>query len=376
MDDEILKAVDIRQLVKTMLPVLDARQRRLFLGTISDSLGRGAAKQLSEITGVSQSTILKGKKESKELSAAVTARLDSSRPAQDRPAEAGSSKPAETFQKFEGILQRLLAERTPAGADPYLYWTEEKLRELSEEAAAKEGFRFNYVVLADFIRTRANLQQNVQVSDTANKSKRDIADEHFQYIAYKSAQFNNESQPVVFISSETMGRYTTIPHPASLSADVSTDEGEYAVSRLSSWWFDLGIKLYPNAKQMLIACNGNESLCQVNPLWEESLQDFANKAQLAVLVVHIPQGYFKWRNEHKMITILRRGPAAKRQFTSISLISPAETNEGINVQKALAENNYPAEIHVAMLKTPRKRSGQTKRTSNWNYYYLPLSAGD
>ena len=45
------------QFVGTMMPILDERQRRLFLGAYSKCIGYGGVKELSTLTGVSRTTI-------------------------------------------------------------------------------------------------------------------------------------------------------------------------------------------------------------------------------------------------------------------------------------------------------------------------------
>ena len=42
---------EIEEFVGTMMPELDERRRRIFLGSLSLMLGQGSAKALSEMTG-------------------------------------------------------------------------------------------------------------------------------------------------------------------------------------------------------------------------------------------------------------------------------------------------------------------------------------
>jgi len=49
--------------IMTMLPLLNERQKRIYLATEAVALGRGGIKELSQLTGVSQTTIIKGKQE-------------------------------------------------------------------------------------------------------------------------------------------------------------------------------------------------------------------------------------------------------------------------------------------------------------------------
>jgi len=49
--------------IRTMLPLLNERQKRLFLASMANSYGRGGVKKVCEISGCSPHTVIKGKKE-------------------------------------------------------------------------------------------------------------------------------------------------------------------------------------------------------------------------------------------------------------------------------------------------------------------------
>ena len=49
--------------IKTMLPSLNEKQKRVFLGSITKEYGRGGLKKVCEISGCSAHTVIKGKKE-------------------------------------------------------------------------------------------------------------------------------------------------------------------------------------------------------------------------------------------------------------------------------------------------------------------------
>jgi DNA-binding MurR/RpiR family transcriptional regulator len=52
--------------INTMLPLLDEKQKRIFLALEANAIGRGGVKHIHEISGVSQTTIIRGKKELEE----------------------------------------------------------------------------------------------------------------------------------------------------------------------------------------------------------------------------------------------------------------------------------------------------------------------
>jgi len=53
----------VEEHIKEILPLLNEKQRRLFLASCANTLGEGGIKKVSEISGSSRTTIIKGKKE-------------------------------------------------------------------------------------------------------------------------------------------------------------------------------------------------------------------------------------------------------------------------------------------------------------------------
>ena len=51
--------------IQKMLPLLDEKQRRLYLAAETESMGYGGLQAIHELTGISKTTIIKGKHELK-----------------------------------------------------------------------------------------------------------------------------------------------------------------------------------------------------------------------------------------------------------------------------------------------------------------------
>ncbi|MDR0721950.1 MAG: hypothetical protein LBF75_04015 [Treponema sp.] len=63
-----MKTIDsiVESRIKKMLPLLDEKQKRIYLATEVEGLGYGGLKAVHELTRVSQTTISRGKKELRE----------------------------------------------------------------------------------------------------------------------------------------------------------------------------------------------------------------------------------------------------------------------------------------------------------------------
>ena len=53
----------MKDVIATMMPLLDERQRRIFLSVLSENLGWGSASDISEFTGISLQTLTRGRSE-------------------------------------------------------------------------------------------------------------------------------------------------------------------------------------------------------------------------------------------------------------------------------------------------------------------------
>ncbi len=82
--DKVLKAVNLTLLIGKMMPQLNEKQRRQFLGSLSRSIGPDSVNLLAELSGVARDTIIKGEKEVSELPSDPTARPKASSLKQSR----------------------------------------------------------------------------------------------------------------------------------------------------------------------------------------------------------------------------------------------------------------------------------------------------
>ena len=57
---------NIENRIKTMLPLLNEKQKRIYLATEAESIGYGGISEVSRISGVSRVTITRGIQEKKE----------------------------------------------------------------------------------------------------------------------------------------------------------------------------------------------------------------------------------------------------------------------------------------------------------------------
>jgi hypothetical protein len=107
------------------------------------------------------------------------------------------------------------------------------------------------------------------------------------------------------------------------------------VESIRRWWQQWGKALYPGKKQILITTDGGGSNGVRNRLWKKMLQEFANKEQLAISVVHYPPATSKWNKiEHRLFSFIsmnwRAIPLTSLEVV-LELLSHTTTKEGLTV---------------------------------------------
>lgn len=102
----------VEKFVGRMMPLLNERDRRLFLALFSDFLGRGSVKELSNLTGVSEQTISAGRKQLDDLTVDPRARPSSEDNGRVRAEGGGRKSILEENPEAKGVLLGLLDGNT------------------------------------------------------------------------------------------------------------------------------------------------------------------------------------------------------------------------------------------------------------------------
>ena len=121
-----------------MLPVLNEKQKRLYLASEALEIGRGGIAQVSRASGTARSVIVAGIKELRSGDVNVIS-ID----APIRRKGAGRKPITESQPGIEEALDKLVGNDTFGSPENPLRWTTKSLRNLAEELRA-EGFKIAY----------------------------------------------------------------------------------------------------------------------------------------------------------------------------------------------------------------------------------------
>jgi hypothetical protein len=84
------------------------------------------------------------------------------------------------------------------------------------------------------------------------------------------------------------GLYDPTREHAAIHLNTSHDTGEFCCDSIALWWEQHGKAAYPQAKRLLILCDGGGSNSATHYIFKEDLQRLANRLGLELRVAHYP----------------------------------------------------------------------------------------
>jgi hypothetical protein len=391
----------------TLEPLLDERARRLWAAVEARAIGRGGIIRVAEATGLSRGTIRSGLR---ELDAPASAEEWSSPTGRLRRPGGGRKPLVDHDPDLLRDLEDLVDPVTRGDPMSPLRWT------CKSAAKLAEGLQSGGHAVSE--RTVNRLLHDLGYSLQANRKtiegrQHPDRDAQFQYINRRVKAFQRQGQPVVSVDTkkkELVGRYRNggrewqpkgkpeevkvhdfidkglgkaIPYGVyDLAADagwvsvgVDHDTAEFAVESLRRWWRNMGIRVYPQAKRLLITADGggsNGSRCR---LWKVELQGLADETGLSVSVCHFPPGTSKWNKiEHRMfchITENWRGRPLVSREVVVNLIGSTKTKTGLEIRAELDGGSYPVGREVTEQQMEGLSIKREKFHGEWNYTIRP-----
>jgi transposase len=389
--------------ITTMLPYLDEKQRRVFLALEAESIGYGGVKFIHEITGVSPTTIIKGKKKLQSGQIMTDKRI--------RKIGGGRKKLTEKYDGIQADIEKIVADDTYGDPEHVLTWTTKSLRNI-ESLLQERGYSISHDSIGNILKEMGySLQQNQKMLPL--KESPPDRDEQFKYINKKSCEFIEKGLPVLSVDAkkkELIGNFKNngeeyrpkkdpvkvLDHDFPIKElgkvapygiyDVSKNEGfvnlgishetsEFAVESILRWWQTLGINTYPNASELYITCDNGGSNGSSRRLWKKQLQEMANITGLSVHVSHLPSGTSKWNKiEHKMFCFISknwRGQPLISVEVVVKLISSTTTSKGLKIVCIEDKNKYKLGTIVTDKELAAINIVRDNFHGDWNYVIHP-----
>ena len=172
--------------IKTMLPLLDEKQKRIYLAAEAEGLGYGGLKAIHELTGVSKTTIIKGKKEIQEGT------IDYKR---IRRSGGGRKAIEQKYGSIKEELEKIVGDNTLGNPEKIILWTTKSLRNI-ENIMREKGFNVSHDTIGNLLKEMGySLQQNQKMVQTGEPHPDRNA--QFEHINKKCGEFMQQGQPVI-----------------------------------------------------------------------------------------------------------------------------------------------------------------------------------
>src|SRR6266851_4160178 len=389
-----------------LLPHLDERQRRLYLGSEARSLGHGGIEAVARAAGVSR-----------QMVAAGAAELEAGGEPPGRARRAGGGRKQLTATD-PGLRPALLALVDPGSrGDPEspLRWTTKSTRNLAAELT-RRGHRCGPDTVARLLKEEHfSLQGNAKTAGGARHPDRDA---QFRYINAQARDHLEAGQPVVSVDAKKKenvgnfknggrewrpggdpervnvhdfkdkelgkvtpyGVYDMAANAGWVSVGTDHDTAAFAVQAIRTWWRNAGQPAYPAATRLLICADGGGSNGYRTRLWKTELAALAAETGLQITVCHLPPGTSKWNKiEHRLfshISMNWRGRPLTSHEVIVSLIASTRTRTGLTVAAELDPRQYPKGVTITARQMRDLEDSHLRRHDwhpEWNYSLIPTT---
>jgi hypothetical protein len=388
---------DFTQWLK-IFQVLDENKKRWFAAEKAIDLGRGGIKLISELTGLSRTTIIKGISDLNESKTLPEDRVRKT---------GGGRKPLAIInKKIISEIEKIVDENTAGHPMNALKWTSKTSRNIADELARK-GFEVSHTTVCKVLNDlEYSLQSNKKILSTKQDPERD---EQFKYINKLVTQFSKNNDPVISVDTKkkelignfknngqtwkkkgqaqavldhdfrSLGKGIAIPYGAYdiqenegfVNVGISSDTAEFAANSIYQWWKAFGCKRYPEAVKLLICADGGGSNGSRSRLWKKNIQELVNKILIPITVCHYPPGTSKWNKiEHRMFSFISlnwKGIPLENYETVINLIGGTKTKTGLKVKAKLDKNSYEKGLKVSEDDFEKINLTYHKKHPKWNY---------
>ena len=388
-----------------VLGTLNEYQARLFVADKALDQGRGGITRLSELTGMSRTTITKAVADlSSRKKLAVAER------GQIREAGGGRKKVEDADPGLQVQLGKILEETSAGDPMSALRWTNKSTEAMAKELT-RQGHPVSDKTVARCLRTMGySMQLNQKAREGPQHRNRD---QQFCYINRQVASYRKSGDPVLSVDTKKKelvgpfknggrtwrpkgkphrvnvhdfpslaegkaipyGAYEIGDDRAVVNVGVTHDTAEFAVESIRRWWKMAGRNRKQAAKRILICADAGGSNSSRSRTWKLHLQGLADELGMAITVCHYPPGTSKWNKiEHRLfsfISLTWKGQPLINYETVVNLIGATKTKSGLRVKAVLDTNEYETGVKVTKSQMAELCIRRHKTHPDWNYTLEP-----
>jgi hypothetical protein len=398
-------APGIERMMKRLFNSLREHDRRRYAAIEATKLGYGGVDYIARVLECDPKTIRQGQAELEEGDDLNTGRV--------RKKGGGRKRLIDICPDLEENVLKVLHDHTagdPMRAD--VKWTNLSRRQIAERVTAM-GTPASRNVVSLLLRKHGYRRRKAQKKKTMGP-RNPNRNAQFENIARLKKEYLKAGLPVLSMDTkkkELLGNFyrdgkidtqktietndhdfasagsgTVIPHglydvgrnKAFINLNTSHDTSELACDSLAAWWDQVGRFDYPQAKKLLVLCDGGGSNSATMYLFKEDLQKLANRLGIEIRVAHYPPYCSKYNPiEHRLfphLTRACRGVIFQTLETVRYYMAKAKTTTGLKVKVSILDKVY---------ETGRKYAAGFKKTMKivfdkflpkWNYRAVPEPA--
>jgi hypothetical protein len=381
---------------------LNERSRRVWAAAEAQALGYGGASLVSRATGISRSTIIRGRKETRTRRGAPEGRI--------RRPGGGRKSATSVDPRLKKALEALVDPGSRGDPESPLRWTCKSTRLLARELSAADHQASDWLVRQLLYDLGYSLQANRKTKEGTRHPDRDS---QFRYINAEVARQLRRGQPAISVDTkkkELVGDFKNggrewrprgAPHPVRVHDFIDPEKGKaipygvydlalnkgwvtvgmdhdtaaFAVNTIRRWWKEMGSKAYPKATSLLVVADSGGSNGSRVRLWKWELQRLADATRLTIHVSHLPPGTSKWNKiEHRLFSFISqnwRGRPLLTHATIVKLIANTRTTAGLTVRCILDQRRYPKEVKITDDQMAAIRLRPDSFHGDWNYSIAP-----
>lgn len=383
-------------------PHLNERQKRLLVAIEAESYGRGGVTLVSQLTGVSRSTINIGRAELKKGIVFETDRV--------RHEGAGRKKIQEYDPQLESDLDALVEPTSRGDPESPLRWTCLSTRNLAK-TLQNMGHQVSHTTVAKILEKLEYSLQGTQ--KTIEGQSHEDRNAQFEFINEYVQLFQEFEQPIISIDckkKEIIGNFKNngqewqpkgspikvkdhdfmdkelgkaIPfgvydinnNSGWVSVGIDHETSEFAVESIRRWWKTMGVEAHPEAKFLLITADSGGSNGYRRKGWKVEIQKFSDETGLIISVCHFPPGTSKWNKiEHRLFSAITqnwRGRPLISLETVVNLIGSTKTETGLKVKCDIDTSLYPIGLKITNEQMEQLRIHPNDFHGEWNYTITP-----
>jgi len=290
-------------------------------------------------------------------------------------------------------------------------WTDLTRREISQRLAER-GTPAGKRVIKQLMKRNNYVKRQAQKSQTMGR-RHPQRNAQFQNIAKLKKEYLDAGDPVLSIDAkkkELLGNFyrdgklytqkvlavfdhdfpsaasgVVIPHgiydvarnQGHVNLGTSHETSQFACESLAHWWQRHGRELYPNAKRLLLLCDGGGSNSANRYLFKEELQKLADLLKLEIRVAHYPPYCSKYNPiEHRLfphVTRACQGVVFHTVEIVKELVAKTKTSTGLKVTVDVIDKVYEVGRECSKGFKETMRLIFDKHLPKWNYRAIPVT---